>query len=146
MSGHPITLDEVLEIAKECKIEFKPGDIFFLRCGFTKTWESISLDEKKAYRASTQAHKHRHTGLMQSEAAARFVWDNHIVAVAGDGVSFEVSLTRPFSSENISLKAFARSDQLGTTTGRCTTTAWRDGACQSARCSIWSDWRHCARS
>lgn len=91
ISGHPIQLEEVLEIAKECNIDFKPGDIFFLRCGFTKSWESFSLDKKKEYRAATQAHKHRHTGLMQSEAVARFVWDNHIVAVAGDGVSFEVN-------------------------------------------------------
>lgn len=93
MNGHAITLEEVLEIAKECNIEFKPGDIFFLRCGFTKTWERISLDEKKEYRAQTRAHKHRHTGLIQSEAVARFVWDNHIVAVAGDGVSFEVRIS-----------------------------------------------------
>lgn len=95
MSGHAIALEEVLEIAKECHIEFKPGDIFFLRCGFTKTWESISLDEKKEYRALTQAHKHRHTGLIQSEAVSRFIWDNHIVAVAGDGVSFEVGRLQP---------------------------------------------------
>ena len=93
MNGHAITLEEVLEIAQECNIEFKPGDIFFLRCGFTKTWESISLDEKKEYRKMTQAHKHRHTGLIQSEAVARFIWDNHIVAVAGDGVSFEAGLS-----------------------------------------------------
>ena len=90
MNGHAITLEEVLEIAKESNIEFKPGDIFFLRCGFTKTWERISLDEKKEYRTATRAHKHRHTGLIQSEEVARFIWDNRIVAVAGDGVSFEV--------------------------------------------------------
>lgn len=83
MNGHAITLEEVQEIAKECKIDFKPGDIFFLRCGFTKTWESISLDEKMEYRKSTQAHKHKHTGLIQSEAVCKFMWDNHIVAVAG---------------------------------------------------------------
>lgn len=94
MSGHPITLKECQEIAKECNIEFQHGDIFFLRCGFTKTWESISAEQKKEYRALTQAHKHRHTGMMQSEAVARFMWDNHIVAVAGDGVSFEVRPTR----------------------------------------------------
>lgn len=81
MSGYPITLDEVKEIAAECKIEFKPGDIFFLRCGFTKTWESISMEKKQEYRTLTQAHKHRHTGLMQDEAVAKFMWDNHIVAV-----------------------------------------------------------------
>lgn len=94
MNGHAVTLEEVKEIAKECNIEFRPGDILFMRIGFTKTWESISLDEKKAYRALTQAHKHKHTGLIQSESVARFIWDNHIVAVAGDGVSFEVRPNR----------------------------------------------------
>ena len=90
MNGHAITLEEVLEIAKESNIEFKHGDILFIRSGFTRTWESISLDEKKAYRAATQAHKHKHTGLIQSEAVCRFLWENHFVACAGDGVSFEV--------------------------------------------------------
>lgn len=94
MNGHAITLEEVLEIAKECNIDFKPGDIFFLRCGFTKTWESLKLEEKMEYRKLTQAHKHRHSGLIQSEAVAKFMWDNHIVAVAGDGVSFEVRPNR----------------------------------------------------
>jgi len=94
ISGHPITLEECQEIADECGIKFQHGDIFFLRCGFTKTWESITMDQKKEYRALTQAHKHRHTGLLQGEAVARFMWDNHIVAVAGDGVSFEVRPTR----------------------------------------------------
>ncbi len=87
MNGTAVTLEEVLEIAKDCNIEFKPGDIFFMRIGFVKTWESISMDQKKEYRTQTQAHKHKHTGLIQSEEVARFVWNNRIVAVAGDGVS-----------------------------------------------------------
>jgi len=100
MTGHAITLDEVKEIATECNITFKQGDIFFLRCGFTKTWESLALEQKMDYRKQTQAHKHRHSGLIQSEAVARFMWDNHIVAVAGDGVSFEV---RPNRDDNWSM-------------------------------------------
>ena len=94
MNGHAITLEEVLEIAKESNIEFKHGDILFIRSGFTRTWESISLDEKKAYRTATRAHKHKHTGLIQSEAVCRFLWENHFVACAGDGVSFEVRLSQ----------------------------------------------------
>lgn len=94
MSGHAITLEEVHEIARECNITFRHGDIFFLRCGFTKTWESLTLDQKKQYRADTAVHKHGHSGLIQSEAVIRFMWENHIVAVAGDGVSFEVRPTR----------------------------------------------------
>ncbi|KAF2100381.1 hypothetical protein NA57DRAFT_73992 [Rhizodiscina lignyota] len=94
MDGTAITLEEVLEIAKQCKIEFKPGDIFFLRCGFTKTWDSLSMKEKEQYRTNTKVEKHAHSGLIQSEAVTRFMWDNHIVAVAGDGVSFEVRPNR----------------------------------------------------
>lgn len=94
MNGHAITLEEVHEIAKECNITFKPGDIFFLRCGFTKTWEALTMEGKKQYRSNTAVAKHAHTGLIQSEAVARFMWDNHIVAVAGDGVSFEVRPNR----------------------------------------------------
>lgn len=94
MTGHAVTLEEVHEIARECNIEFKHGDIFFMRIGFTKTWESLTMEQKMDYRTQTQAHKHRHSGLIQSEAVARFMWDNHIVAVAGDGVSFEVRPNR----------------------------------------------------
>ncbi|SMR58430.1 unnamed protein product [Zymoseptoria tritici ST99CH_1E4] len=62
--------------------------------GGTKTWESLTLDQKEEYRTQTQTQKHRHSGLIQSEAVARFMWDYHIVAVAGDGVSFEVRPNR----------------------------------------------------
>ncbi|KAH0841820.1 hypothetical protein FOPE_06970 [Fonsecaea pedrosoi] len=90
IGGQKITLDDVYEIARQCKIEFRPGDIFFLRCGFTKTWDALSMDQKRQYRADTAAKQHKHSGLEQGERVARFLWDNHIVAVAGDGVSFEV--------------------------------------------------------
>ena len=94
MNGHAITLEEVKEIADQCNITYKPGDIFFLRCGFTKTWNSLSMEQKQQYRENTLVQKHAHSGLIQSEAVARFIWDNHIAAVAGDGVSFEVRPAR----------------------------------------------------
>lgn len=90
LGGQMVTLDDVYSIARECQIEFRPGDIFFLRCGFTKTWESVSMEEKFQYRQNTAAKKHAHSGLEQSERVVRFLWENHISAVAGDGVSFEV--------------------------------------------------------
>ena len=94
MTGHAITLEEVREIAKDCNIEFKAGDIFFIRSGFTKTWESCTHEQKLEYRKSTQAHKHKHSGLIQSEEVCKFMWENHIVAVAGDGVSEATTLVR----------------------------------------------------
>ncbi|OAA66591.1 hypothetical protein SPI_01167 [Niveomyces insectorum RCEF 264] len=94
MSGHAITLAEVQAILRQCRIDPQPGDILFVRCGFTRTWDGLTAAQKQQYRANTLAHKHAHSGLEQSEAVARFLWDHHIVAVAGDGVSFEVRPTR----------------------------------------------------
>ncbi|KAL2352254.1 hypothetical protein BJ546DRAFT_917249 [Cryomyces antarcticus] len=96
LSGQMISLDDVYEIAKECNITLKAGDMFFLRCGFTKTWESMSMAQKLQYRQNTADKKHAHSGLEQSERVVRFLWDNHIVAVAGDGVSFEVRPNHDF--------------------------------------------------
>lgn len=144
MNGHAITLEEVHEIAKECNIEFKHGDIFFLRCGFTKTWESISLDQKKEYRALTQAHKHRHTGLIQSEAVAKFMWDNHIVAVAGELILLECLLLHAYISQ--ATASHSKCVPTATTSGPCTTTALPAGVFPLVRCSTSSAWRSCARS
>ncbi|KAI1613486.1 hypothetical protein EDD36DRAFT_488543 [Exophiala viscosa] len=90
LGGQKITLDDVHGIARECHIDFKAGDVFFLRCGFTKTWEAMTMEQKLQYRTNTAEKKHKHSGLEQSERVVRFLWENHIVAVAGDGVSFEV--------------------------------------------------------
>lgn len=82
-----ISLDEVLEIANECNIQFQKGDIFFLRVGLPGTWEAMSSEERVTY--SRQAMP-EHAGIEQSERVLRFVWDNHFAAVASDAVSFEV--------------------------------------------------------
>ncbi len=90
LDGNMVSLDEVYTIAKECNIEFKKGDMFFLRVGLTKTLESMTMDQKREYRHNTAERKHAHSGLEQSERVVRFMWDNHITACASDGVSFEV--------------------------------------------------------
>ena len=77
MSGHAITLEEVKEIAEDCNVEWRFGDILFIRSGFTLAWEAATLDEKKGYRKLTQEHKHRHSGLIQTEEVARFLWGKH---------------------------------------------------------------------
>jgi hypothetical protein len=87
LTQHAISLDDVLTIAKECNIEFRRGDIFFLRVGLPQTWEGMSDEEKKAYSAQQTP---LHAGIEQSERALKFLWDNHFAAVASDAVSFEV--------------------------------------------------------
>ncbi|CAL5871144.1 uncharacterized protein PFLUO_LOCUS5390 [Penicillium psychrofluorescens] len=87
LSRQMISLDEVLEIARESNIEFQRGDVFFLRVGLPDTWAAMSADARKAY--SEQAMP-QHAGIEQSERVLRFMWDNHFAAVASDAVSFEV--------------------------------------------------------
>ncbi|EAW07613.1 uncharacterized protein ACLA_023270 [Aspergillus clavatus NRRL 1] len=87
LSQHVISLDDVLAIARECNIEFKRGDIFFLRVGLTRTWDALNEQQKLAY---SQQSMPKHAGIEQSERVLRFLWDNHFAAVASDAVSFEV--------------------------------------------------------
>ena len=87
LSQHAVPLDDVLTIAKECNIQFEKGDIFFLRVGLTKTWDSMNDDQKQAY---SEQKIPKHAGMEQSERVLRFMWDNHFAAVASDAVSFEV--------------------------------------------------------
>ncbi|KAL5366362.1 hypothetical protein BJX96DRAFT_160815 [Aspergillus floccosus] len=87
LSQQAISLDDVQAIARECKIDFQPGDIFFLRVGLTKTWDAMDDAQKAAY---SQQSMPKHAGIEQSERVLRFMWDNHFAAVASDAVSFEV--------------------------------------------------------
>ncbi|KAL4782018.1 hypothetical protein BJX76DRAFT_349711 [Aspergillus varians] len=87
LSQQEISLDTVHEIARDSKIEFQRGDIFFLRVGMPQTWGAMSDEQKLAY--SKQA-KPKHAGIEQSERVLRFFWDIHVAAVASDAVSFEV--------------------------------------------------------
>ncbi|OXV06460.1 hypothetical protein Egran_05772 [Elaphomyces granulatus] len=87
LTQHVVSLDDVLEIAKECKIEFQRADIFFLRVGLTKTWDAMMDAQKQAY---GRLDPPKHAGIEQSERVVRFFWNSHFAAVASDAVSFEV--------------------------------------------------------
>ncbi|KAJ5902090.1 hypothetical protein N7495_002618 [Penicillium taxi] len=82
-----VSLDEVLEIARESNLTFQKGDIFFLRVGLPATWAAMSAEQRTTY---SQQKVPQHAGIEQSERVLRFLWDNHFAAVASDAVSFEV--------------------------------------------------------
>ncbi|KAL4917543.1 hypothetical protein BDW62DRAFT_211069 [Aspergillus aurantiobrunneus] len=87
LSQQAVSLDTVHEIARDCKIEFQRGDIFFLRVGLPQTWGAMNDEQKQAY---SKQGTPKHAGIEQSERVLRFFWDNHFAAVASDAVSFEV--------------------------------------------------------
>lgn len=87
-SQHEVKLSDILEIAKECNITFRKGDILFVRIGVTKEWEQL-MDEsaKKAYAASKNP---QHAGVEGTTDVLRWLWDSGFSAIAGDAISWEV--------------------------------------------------------
>ncbi|CAG8960805.1 hypothetical protein HYFRA_00002342 [Hymenoscyphus fraxineus] len=84
----PIPISHLLQLINEQNITFQPGDILFLRTGFTKAFDNLTT-------SSQQALPNRPTpdfiGIERSEATLKFLWDHQFAAVAGDCPSFESS-------------------------------------------------------
>ena len=88
---HQFKLSEIIEIAKDCNIEFRKGDILLVHSGTTKAWDGMSRAEKAAYSA---AGRPLHAGLEATEDMLRFLWDSGFAAVASDMFAFEVGILR----------------------------------------------------
>ncbi|OAX81470.1 hypothetical protein ACJ72_04187 [Emergomyces africanus] len=87
-STHQIRLSDILEIAADCNLTFKRGDILFIRIGVTYEWDNImTADQKRAYSINQRPE---HAGVEASTEMLRWLWDTGFSAVAGDAVSWEV--------------------------------------------------------
>ncbi|KAH7125721.1 hypothetical protein B0J11DRAFT_529102 [Dendryphion nanum] len=94
-SNHEVKLGEILEIAEECGIEFRTGDVLFVRFGVTKEWDGVmTRDDKEAYSKNTSPE---HVGVEATEVMLEWIWDTGFSAVAGDAVGFEVYPPRDLS-------------------------------------------------
>jgi kynurenine formamidase len=83
--NHPITLDVILAIAKEQGVEFREGDILFLRTGYATKYKTLSEEE----RANVSGVK-EWCGLGQGKDTTQWLWDRQFAAVASDSPGFEV--------------------------------------------------------
>jgi kynurenine formamidase len=87
-SDHTISLQVLLQIAKEQNVTFRRGDILLIRIGVTKEWdENMSPEDKQAYAHSSNP---QHAGVEGTEEMLHFLWDKGFAAVASDAISFEV--------------------------------------------------------
>jgi kynurenine formamidase len=86
MSSTAIPLSHLKQLIKEQNISFFPGDILFVRSGFTIAYNALSLNEQKilAERASPDF-----IGIEASKDVLEWLWENQFSAVAGDAPSFE---------------------------------------------------------
>jgi hypothetical protein len=89
-STHQIHLTDILEIAKESNLTFHRGDILFVRIGVTNEWDNIMTDAQK--REYSKARSPEHAGVEATTDMLRWLWDCGFSAVAGDAISWEVSL------------------------------------------------------
>jgi kynurenine formamidase len=88
-----IPLDDVKAALEEEGVELQAGDILLIRIGWTKFYLSASAQIKEELSKETVV-----PGIEGSERTARWLWDNHLAAVASDSPALE-ALPKPAGEE-----------------------------------------------
>ncbi|EMC98064.1 hypothetical protein BAUCODRAFT_412047 [Baudoinia panamericana UAMH 10762] len=79
-----ITVDDIEAVAKHQGVIFKPGDVIIIRSGFTEGLTGISAEKQGELMGS-----HRTCGVTGNAETAKWFWNKHFAAVAGDMIAFE---------------------------------------------------------
>ncbi|KIW51283.1 hypothetical protein PV05_10021 [Exophiala xenobiotica] len=82
---HPITVQDLENVAKHQGTTFKHGDILIVRSGFTDELTNVSAEEQAQLLGS-----HKCIGVQGNKEMARWTWNHHFAAVAGDAIGYEV--------------------------------------------------------
>ena len=83
--AHAITIKEIEDCAAWEGVTFKHGDIIIVRTGFTEDLGSASGEEQEQMLGT-----HKCVGVVGSVESAKWFWNKHFAAVAGDAIAFEV--------------------------------------------------------
>lgn len=83
-----IPFSHLQRVITDHKISFRPGDILFIRSGFTAAYNALSPAEQLALSKRSRAD---FPGVEPTEAILEWLWDNQFAAVAGDAPAFERS-------------------------------------------------------
>ena len=86
LETNSISLAVIKKIAAEDGIEFKQGDILFVRSGWEGRYTALSQEERIKI---SELKQHQFTGVEQSVDMAKFLWDTGFAACAGDAPSWE---------------------------------------------------------
>ena len=85
-TNQPIRLAELLEIAREQQVNFRPGDVLLIRTGWTDAYFKLTDVEKEHLGGRDDRAS---CGVEATEAAIRWHWENGFAAVASDTVAYE---------------------------------------------------------
>ncbi|KAK5082743.1 hypothetical protein LTS08_007426 [Lithohypha guttulata] len=83
-SDHRITTDELEQVAQWEGVEFKHGDVLIIRTGFTE--ELGTMDASAQEKA---LGTHQTVGVAGNKESAKWHWNKHFAAVAGDAIAYE---------------------------------------------------------
>lgn len=81
-----IPLADLLQVAQSQNVAFRPGDILFVRSGYSNAFDAASPDEIQALLQNESAQA---IGVQSSEEMLRWIWDRGFAAVAGDMPAWE---------------------------------------------------------
>lgn len=83
LESEAITLNSLKQVVKDHKLEFRQGDILFIRSGFTAAYNSLS-EQQRIDMPNTDF-----SGVEATEVMVRWLWEHQFAAVGGDAPSFE---------------------------------------------------------
>lgn len=81
---HKITVPQIEEIAKAQNVTFRPGDVIIIRSGFTEALTHQTGEKQQELMGS-----HSVCGVTGDKETAKWFWNQHFAAVAGDMIAFE---------------------------------------------------------
>jgi len=83
-SDKRIKTSELEEIAKWEGVELKQGDVLIVRSGFTEDLTGMNAEQQDKALGT-----HHAVGVEGTAEAAKWHWDHHFAAVAGDAIAYE---------------------------------------------------------
>lgn len=86
LSFHAIPLTELQEVAAAEGIDFRPGDILFIRSGWTEEYQKLTASEQIQL---ASREKRTFVGVETSKDMMKWHWDQQFAAVAGDTYAYE---------------------------------------------------------
>ncbi|KAK8072944.1 hydrolase YcaC domain protein [Apiospora saccharicola] len=94
VTSYAIPFSELIETLRFQGLDpdtaFRPGDILLVRSGYLAQYEGMDERRREELDQRYQTSKPDNTGLQPSRELLAFLWDNKLVAVAGDSRSFDV--------------------------------------------------------
>lgn len=81
-----ITVDMLDKVAAHQGVEWKDGDILFVRSGFVRWYNGATPEEREKKISGPDA---AFIGVQTDDDSKNWLWNHHFSAVAGDTLAFE---------------------------------------------------------